>query len=198
MKRLLQVLGGIAGAIILGAIGSGVWEKLLSPALSWISITTATLLSTISGAYEESIYLRAARDATDLYPMRVSLMIAILVGLALVIGIAVRALSTFQLELDFQKRLGRLMSIQGLTLGLALVLMSVISMTRLDAASRIKEASLRSIEILRPYSGETVYIQLRSTYYSIETKKDFEAFKARILDEATKAKKSIPLEKLPH
>ena len=129
--RLLQVLGGIAGAIILGAIGSGVWERLLSPALSWLSTSTAALLSSMSSAYEESIYVRAARDATDLYPMRLGMLILVLVGLALLVGIGLRAFSGTQLELRTQKRLSRFMTIQGLSMGLALYLIAFVSQQKL-------------------------------------------------------------------
>jgi hypothetical protein len=198
LKRLLQVLSGIFGAVILGAIGSGVWEKILSPALSWLSTSTAAFLSSVSGAYEESIYLQATRDATDLYPMRLAMVIFVMVGLALLIGIGLRTLSGSRFELHTQKRIKKFMTIQGLSVGLSFVLIAFVSMVRIDAAARIKEASLRSIEILRPYVGEEGYAQLRSTYYSVETKHDFEQFKVRALDEAAKAKKKVPLEKLPH
>jgi uncharacterized membrane protein YjgN (DUF898 family) len=195
LQRFLKVIGSIVAAIILGAIGSGVWERVLSPALSKLSDATASVVSGISSGYEEAIYQRAARDTTDLYPMKIAMLILVLVGVALVVTIALRALAQSNVQERTQRRIHRFFGIQGLSLGLSLVLMAFISMARLDAASQIKESSLRSLEILRPYTGENTYLQLRSEYYSIESKKDFEAFKAKILEQATKAPRKVSLTK---
>ena len=53
------IIGGIA-TIILGAIGSGVWEKLLSPLLSSIGGSISSFLSSVSTSYSDSLYSRAA------------------------------------------------------------------------------------------------------------------------------------------
>ena len=194
MHRFLKVIGGISAAIILGAIGSGVWEKALSPALSWLSATTASGIASVSTTYADSIYQRAARDATDLYPMRLSLVAMVLLGLALVTGIFFRTLSRFTVvDEHVRRRLNRAFNVQGLVMGLALILAAFVSMVRLDAASKIKESSLRSLEILRPYVGEPAYFRLRSDYYSIESKNDFAAFKATVLQQASRAARPVPL-----
>jgi hypothetical protein len=198
LQRLLKILGSIAAAIVLGAIGSGVWEKLLSPALSRLSDATATLISGISSTYEESIYQRAARDTTDLYPMKIAMLILFLLGIVLIVTIAYRTLSRATLQERTQRRLNFMFSIHGLSMGLALVVLAFISMARLDTASRIKEGSLRSLEILRPKIGETVYFELRSDYYSIESKADFDAFKNVVFGHASRSAKKIPLAQPPN
>lgn len=196
MLRFLKILGSIAAAIILGAIGSGVWEKVLSPMLSNLSEWTVTFVGGINSGYENSIYQRAARDTTDLYTMKIAMLILVLVGTALVIAIALRTLARSQVQERTQRRVHSFISFQGLSLGLALSLVAFVSLARLGVASQVKESSLRSLEILRPYTGEQMYLQLRSDYYSIESKKDFEAFKMRVLEHASKVSRKVPIAKL--
>ena len=194
MPRILKVIGSILAAIILGAIGSGVWEKLLSPAISRLSEFIASTISGISTSYETSIYQRAARDTTDLYSLKIAFLIVLFAGLTLVIFLTTRALSRSLPHARLRSRLRFFLGVQGLSGGLALVVLAFISMSKVDAASRIKEASLRSLEILRPSLGETAYYELRSDYYSIESKRDFLSFKAKALAVASKVSRKVPLQ----
>jgi hypothetical protein len=198
LSRILKVLGSIFAAIVLGAIGSGVWEKLLSPAISRLSDATAALISSMSSNYEDSIYQRAARDTTDLYSIKIAFLIILAIGLTLVISIALRVLARASIHQRIQRMLNLLLGAQGLMGGLALVVLAFISMAKVDTASRIKESSLRSLEILRPQMGDSEYFQMRSQYYSIEDKRDFEAFKTLVLEKARKASRKVPIQHLEH
>lgn len=57
-----RVFAGVASTLFLGAIGSGVWEVLFRPGLSWIG----GQLSSISNRFESQIYLTAALDPQPL------------------------------------------------------------------------------------------------------------------------------------
>lgn len=196
MLRFLKVLGSILAAVILGAIGSGVWEKMLSPALSRLLDGTSALIASLSSSYEDSIYQRAARDTTDLYSIKIACLIILSIGIALVISIALRALARTTMQERTQTRIKFMLGAQGLSGGLALVVVAFISMAKVDTASRIKESSLRSLEILRPALGEANYVQMRSQYYSIENKGDFDAFRRQLLEAANKSSKKVPLQTL--
>ena len=37
MHKFWRIVGGVTAAIVLGALGSGLWELFLSPTLSWLS-----------------------------------------------------------------------------------------------------------------------------------------------------------------
>lgn len=196
MARILKVVGSIFGAIILGAIGSGVWEKLMSPAISIFSDAIVGAISTVSTSYEDSIYQRAARDTTDLYSIKIAFLIFLVIGFALFISLGIRALSRLSVYERLRHRVEFVLSIQGLSFGLALVVLGMISMAKIDAAARVKEASLRSLEILRPVLGESNYFELRSDYYSIESKRDFDSFKSKVLAAASDTSRKVPLRQL--
>lgn len=57
----------LAGTILVGAIGSGVWETLLSPILTSLSRGFLSFLSSISSAYADVLHSRIATDTTDTY-----------------------------------------------------------------------------------------------------------------------------------
>jgi hypothetical protein len=196
LNRVLKVIGSIFFTIVVGAIGSGVWEKLLSPAISRLSGATVSAIASISTSYEDSIYQRAARDTTDLYPLKITFLILLIVGLTLAISFTNGALSRSSLHERLQSRVRLLFGVQGLSGGLALVVVAFIFMAKIDAASRVREASLRSLEILRPALGEAKYFEMKSDYYSIETKRDFQAFKSKALAVAVKTSRKVPLQQI--
>ena len=193
LGRLLKIVGSLAAAIILGAIGSGVWEKILSPAISWLSSATAEFISTFSSSYENSIFQRAARDMTDLYPVKIVFLILFIIGFSLVTSMLLQLLAKYSFQERTQRRLKFLLGANGLFLGIAIVVMSFISIAKVDAAQKIKEKSFRSLEILRPYIGEQEYLVLRSTYYSIDNKSDFDVFRSLVRTHAGKINKKVPL-----
>jgi|LGVD01.1.fsa_nt_gb hypothetical protein len=63
-KIFIKILLGALATILLGAIGSGVWERLLSPALKETSNFITSTISSISKTYSDSIYSRASSITT--------------------------------------------------------------------------------------------------------------------------------------
>jgi hypothetical protein len=57
---------GFAASVIIGAIGSGVWEIAAKPSLSWLGQRFLTLISLGSEAYRDTAYSDAATDPTAL------------------------------------------------------------------------------------------------------------------------------------
>lgn len=69
------------GAIVLGAIGSGVWERLLGPALSYAQHGLFNIANILSRSYSGYVYSEIAKGfheeaALTLYGMSVSLALA--------------------------------------------------------------------------------------------------------------------------
>lgn len=60
INKILKIIGGVLLTILIGAIGSGVWEKLLSPFLLYLSGSVTEFLSSISQSYENGIYSNAS------------------------------------------------------------------------------------------------------------------------------------------
>lgn len=55
---------GVIGTIVLGAIGSGVWEKFLSPASGSLTSFLVSLFSKLSTSYADSLYADIGKGST--------------------------------------------------------------------------------------------------------------------------------------
>lgn len=196
MQKLLRILGSIFAAIVLGAIGSGLWEKVLSPLLSKASSVTVALISQISSTYEDSVYQRAAKDVSDLYAVKIAFLIFMFAGFVLVALVGSRFLANANISDRLRARLHLLIGLNALTVGLTLLFVSLFSVAKIDTSAQVKERSLRSIEILRPSVGEVEYVRLRARYYSMNSKADFLSFRDATVAHARNAGVTIPLTEL--
>ena len=78
LQTVTKVLGGFAAAILLGAIGSGVWERLLSPLLDGGYRATVDLVSHVSVAYKDNIYLAASKGFREDLSLRTFSLVGVL------------------------------------------------------------------------------------------------------------------------
>jgi hypothetical protein len=56
MNKYIKWIAGVLGTILLGAIGSGVWDWVLSDAFSWLGNFVLTTGSSLSQTYLDSLY----------------------------------------------------------------------------------------------------------------------------------------------
>ena len=56
LSSYLKWLGGIIGVIFLGALGSGLWESVISPFISWLSKKAFYFSKLISSNFTDSVY----------------------------------------------------------------------------------------------------------------------------------------------
>ena len=191
-KTIWNILGGIAATVILGAVGSGVWERLLSPALDWMFRTSVDLVSTVSLRYKNGIYEAAAKGFHEDYSLRI-------------FAIALLFLSLFFLIYAMRKHDGMnqrfiqpLLSRKGLAQWIAVVasiafaLMVFYSVARHQATNQITTYSIQSMDILRPYIGEEKYILFRSNFLLIKSADQFERFNLSLIQEAKAGGVSLP------
>jgi hypothetical protein len=61
IKKIFKRIGAIIGIILLGAIGSGFWSKILSPACSWVVDKIIRAVGAISISFKNYVYLNAAK-----------------------------------------------------------------------------------------------------------------------------------------
>lgn len=193
MRKLITLAGSVVAAVFLGALGSGLWEKLLAPFLSWSASETVALVSRVSTDYENSIYQTAARDTTDLYSKKIAFLILLIFGLVLVVQATARIVARRSPNTFLHGFVDGFVDGNGLVIGLTLLTITFFSMAKIDAAARIKERSLRSMEILRPDVGESEYFRLRAHYYSINGRPDFQRFSQESLLHSRRLGVKIPL-----
>lgn len=179
-SNILKVLGAGLATILLGAIGSGVWEKILSPGLRNLSEFTTTTLSSLSQTYSDSIYSRAS--SIELYNRSDA------GGLILVImlfaWIFIRALGS-KTDNSTVRTIHRAMTNQfkgwdGIFFSGAFLIFIFFLMATDTTVSEIKRYSVKNMEIVRPYIGENSYLQLRSKYLQVKNESDFQSFLSEI------------------
>lgn len=170
----LKIILASIGSILIGGIGSGVWEKVLSPLFNLISNTITTILSALSSTYSDSLY----KNASNLF-YNTNLPVLLIVYIMTFI-LFLYALNSKK-ENEFVEGVYVGLTIMtkgwiGIVFTASLFIMSVVGMSRFDTIDSIRIYSQKQMEIVRPYIGEQQYLQLRSDYLQIQNKKDFEHF----------------------
>lgn len=191
-KTIRNILGGIAATVILGAVGSGVWERLLSPALDWMFRASVDLVSTVSLRYKNGIYEAAAKGFHEDYSLRIFLIASLVLSLFL-LTYAMRKHDDMN-----QRFIQPLLARKGLAQWLAVVasfafaLFVFYSVARHQATNHITTYSIQSMDILRPYIGEQKYILFRSNFLQIKSADQFERFNLSLIQEAKASGVSLP------
>lgn len=171
--KALKIVGATIGTIILGALGSGLWEAVISPSLSMLSSSIAQWMASISTSYEESIFQLAAAGESEMRVYR----------LQLVVGVLFCMLCFVAPTLSFWRRIldrSRIQKIIFLVLIAAGAMNLAFRIPFVDTAREIRDYSMTSLEILRPHIGEEKYVLLRSDFMQIRNKRDFMEFQQQL------------------
>lgn len=173
MPTWLKAIFALIGSILIGGIGSGVWEKILSPLFNFISNSITTILSFLSSTYSDSLY----QSATHVYNTNNSSLLLIYI---ISILLFIYALNSKK-DNNFINGLVKASKVYtqgwtGIVFAGSLLILSIFFVTRYDAINTIRSYSQQQMEIVRPYIGEQKYFQLRSDYLKIQNKNDFEKF----------------------
>jgi len=193
MNKLLKVVLGVLATIVLGAIGSGLWERMLGPFLDWLTRSTIGLYASVAGTYRDSIYENAAKGFHEQHSLA---MYTFVIGmLPFLYYLLLRRHPTETrgpnepVRVFMRSRKGYWVI---LALTIAVFFSTSFSSLKIRHINETITFSLASIEIVRPLVGEQKYIDLRSRYFSMRSSKDFHS----IYDELVKAAKEGQL-KLP-
>ncbi|TOH81973.1 hypothetical protein CGI72_24115, partial [Vibrio parahaemolyticus] len=65
MVKFIKSVGVVIGTLIVGGLGSGVWERILAPLYDFVMSWVARLLSQLSVNYENTIYINASNLADN-------------------------------------------------------------------------------------------------------------------------------------
>ncbi|MEZ8265141.1 hypothetical protein AB6E22_19005 [Vibrio cyclitrophicus] len=180
MNKIIKICLAFCGTIFVGAIGSGVWEKLLSPMLSYLLGAITYVLSIISSTYEDSIYQNAS---TVSYEGQSGVMF--LFGMTF-LGLACIFSSSKSLEhIAIAKFANMVLSSyikgwSGLVIGFSLFVFSTFLLSKQTSVFKVRQYSVKSMHIVRPYIGEQSYYKLYSEYLLVKDKNDFDNFLKKI------------------
>lgn len=177
LNNVTKLILGTIGTIVLGAIGSGLWERVLSPFLSFASTSITSALSSISKTYSDSIYSAASNLYTPNSTEGLGVIILFLVSCGL-FAIAISSkkenifVGIFHRSLMFQFQ-----GWFGIVQSGALIVVMLFLMSKQATVEKIQSYSYKQMEVLRPYVGEQKYMQLRSAYFKMHSKEDFDRFR---------------------
>lgn len=182
LKTIIKFVLGAFATIILGAIGSGVWEKLLSPGLTHASHAITSFISSISTSYSNSIYSRASNIS---YHDETAILASFLF-LLVFIGLFVFALNTKKehlfigiLHRSFVEQYKGWWGIVQSGAFLVVIFFLIVTQT---SVTYIQSYTSKQMEILRPYVGEQKYHLLKSDFLQIESKEEFEGLLKKMED----------------
>ncbi len=180
IKKITKVALGIAATIILGAIGSGVWEKLLSPFISFLGNTLSSTIAKISSSYSDSIYTKAAILETVDYSDRAAvLIIFIFMVLAFIYSInTLKEIRPVRLSIESVKEC--FSGWRGVIFSGAFILIIFILISRDSLVRDIQNYSLKHMEIVHPHVTEKEYLLLRSQYLQMTNENDFKEFTKKL------------------
>jgi hypothetical protein len=188
-KKIFKFILGTIGVILIGAIGSGVWEIILAPALKYIGNFITSTISSVSTVYSDSLYSKAANITSSDDSLNAGFLILTIIFFSLFIyGLnqnkenrIISSLLKFFVE-PWQVLSGPIVC--GVFIVVTIFLMATDS-----TIFKIKNYSTKQMEIIRPYIGETQYLILRSDYLQIKNKKDFDSFLKKLYSHADNIKK---------
>jgi hypothetical protein len=176
----LRIFLGIISAIVLGAIGSGIWERILSPLVDNTFRFIIDSINLISTSYKDGIYLRSAKGFHEDYSFRLFAIFILIVTLYILIKIII--LNPKSPFLEFYNVI--IYSKFFVLLVFAFSLITMFSVNKNEYINSINTYAMQSINILRPYIGEENYIKILSDYHQIKTAKDFYKFNEKLLNES--------------
>lgn len=193
--KYLKVIAGVFATILLGAIGSGLWERILSPVLDSISRKAILFVDGIYSGYLDSIYRSAAFDLPNIYQQKIAALLLIIVGLFWGVSIATKY--------DWRSMLSKLfpatstnvihaIRVYFLIVALSLLVMGMFLLSKADYVQKTILYSCRSLEILHPYIGEEKYLILKSEYHQVDSAKAFERFNSKLIALSKENKVSLP------
>jgi hypothetical protein len=193
--RYIKIVGTALGAILLGAIGSGVWSELLAPLWNSLLTIIVKVFAYFSDSFKNSIYEEAAKGFHEKYSLTV---LMILLGMFIGIYIALLVshfLLQFERPQDAVKRFmrSRYEFIAFSFMVLVFVTMCTFVSIHSAYANKITTRSLNSIYIVAPYVDNSEVLRLKSQFHQIKTAGDYKAFYFRLKDLGEKHKLALPL-----
>ncbi len=191
-KTILKIIGGITATIILGAVGSGVWERILAPGLDWLFRSGVDLISTVSLNYKNRIYESAAKGFHEDYSLRIFSITLLLFSLFLGIYAMRKHGRIYQIISQPLLNHKKGLQLAALIASVAFMYMTLFAVGRHDTINRITTYSMQSMEILRPHIGEQKYLLLKSEYLQIKSADEFVQFNDSIVQKAKANSLSLP------
>ncbi len=196
MKNWIKITIGIIGTIFLGAIGSGLWERFLSPLADSLVILSVEFVNTIFKSYKDGIYETASLGFHESYSLML-FVIYVMVLPFLYLRLLKTHPATKNESSEYDKKLGGfLRSEKGyiflLILTVTVTISSLFIFTKIIYTNQVITYSMRSLDIVKPYIPSEEHNKLVSTFYQVRNTDDFHKFNKIIQEIAEKNSLRLP------
>jgi hypothetical protein len=193
MNKFFKVVLGVLATIVLGAVGSGLWERMLGPFLDWLTRSTIGLYASAVGTYRDSIYENAAKGLHEEHSLVVHTLIIAMIPLLYYFLLRRHPTETRDpndpIRLFMRSRKGYWVI---MFLTIIVFFGTVFTSLRIRHINETITYSLASIEIVRPFVGEQKYADLRSRYFAMRTTSDFRAIYEEVVTTAKENHRKLP------
>jgi len=196
-KKILTGIAAVLGTILLGAIGSGLWERCLSHLLDWIVKLVVSGMSLASNTYKNGIYEEAAKGFHEYSSLFLHTLVLTMVPM-FYCYVLIRHPHVKKDGVDNKTRTFLRSRIGYYTLTIltfAVMIVFSLYLTKTTYINTIVTITRQSISILAPLIQESDEKELWAMYYSMTTEKDFQEFKSRL--ENLAKEKSVILPQYP-
>lgn len=194
MKNFAKIILAGITTIILGAIGSGLWEKLFSRLWNVFAAFVINTISNFVSTYKDSIYSSAAagfHEDPSLDTHNILMMI-----LPIMYYIAILEHPAYRDDKFDRNVRSFISSKKGFWVSVFLTfLVSVtfgLRQIRATYENRVITYSQRSLKIIAPYVSDMELKQITSQFYLIKDRQDFLGFNDRLNKDAQSAKIILP------
>lgn len=184
LKKLIKIVLGIAATIVLGAIGSGLWERFLGPFLDWLTRQTVGAFAWGHSSYRDSIYESAAKGFHEVHSLALYITLIWLIPIAY-LSLLERHPTERRPEGARSPFRDLIRSRRGywviFALTMAIFVGTSFSALRLRHINETITYSLSTFEIVRPYVGELQYAKYRSRYFAMKNAREFDELHAEVV-----------------
>ena len=174
-KSLSKKIVWLLVTIIIGALGSGLWETILKPSLAWIStlaldIATLGLNSLRDGIYESAARGNYERTAIEIYAIMTGVLIGIIISLPILLYSKKdkKRENLSEISKDKAKRIW-----PAATFAIAYALFSFIQLFRVSYISLAANHVDQMTAIVSPYVTPAEIIKFKSRFAQIDTRRDY-------------------------
>ena len=185
IKYYLRIFAGIIGTIFLGAIGSGLWERVISAFIDKMVTLSINVINFFFITYKDSLYKEASNGFHEFYSLQIWILALLLLPILYVRVLQIHPANksrneqkkTISFKIFINSKKGYL-SIYAVTL--VMIVIIIFSTFRYRYINDTVTYSLTSLEIIAPYISKKESLLLRSQYFSITNTKDFMIFNEKV------------------
>lgn len=159
--------------LLIGILATAIWEKLLSPLCTYIYINLSSLFEKFITTFSNNTYIEISKGYNDYAIIDSILAMLAMLGISLLVLIFFFRMTKDDIILKhLSKRTIKIIPL----ITILLTLFFLYRAGNIIFINKCKTTSLCNLEIVCPYVSDLEYKKLRSSFYSIQNKEDYEAF----------------------